>query len=161
MSTGEALSGYQIADEPRPGALAKLAVNPVFPLLGLMLGGVWIAWPWFLLNGIAVGSPTLRREISWLAGGLAALFLIAFAILAAAGADVITGVSLRYALLVLVVAKIAVAYAVYVLQARTIEIYEYYGGVLNNGLWGLIIVFLIGRNMDLAALPVLLVAVLM
>jgi hypothetical protein len=35
--------------------------------------------------------------------------------------------------LVIVVAKLAVVYALYNLQARTIEIYEYYGGTLNNG----------------------------
>lgn len=155
------MSGYQIADEPRPGTLARFAVNPVFPLLALMLGGVWIAWPWFLLNGIAVGSPTLRREIVWLAGGLMALIAITIAILASADAGLITGVGLRYAFLVLVVAKIATAYAVYVLQSRTIEIYQYYGGVLNNGFWGLLIVFLIGRNIDPASMPVLFVAVLM
>jgi len=47
MSTTD---GYRIADEPRPGALSQLAVNPLWPLLAVMLGGTWIAWPWFALN---------------------------------------------------------------------------------------------------------------
>ena len=49
---------YRIGDEPRPGALARVAVDPMWPLLAVMLGGVWLSWPWFVLNGVVVGSPT-------------------------------------------------------------------------------------------------------
>ena len=54
--------GYAIADEPEASRLAHLTVRPSMPLLALMLGGAWIAWPWFALNAYAMGSPTRRRE---------------------------------------------------------------------------------------------------
>jgi hypothetical protein len=64
-----------------------------------------------------------------------------------------------YAALVILVAKLAAAYAVHILQSRTIEIYEYYGGVLRNGLPLAVISLLIGDRL-LEPVPVLLRLVL-
>lgn len=141
------MATYQIADEPAPGNLARFAVNPVFPLLALMLGGVWLAWPWLAFNSIAVGSPTRRAELAWLVGGVLAFCVISVAILWSYAAGLISDTGVPYALLVLVVAKIAVGYAVYVLQSRTIEIYEYFGGVLKNGIWGVAAAFFVGDRL--------------
>jgi hypothetical protein len=141
------MATYQIADEPAPGNLARFAVNPVFPLLALMLGGVWLAFPWFAFNSIAVGSPTRRAELAWLVGGLLAFSAICVAIGASYEAGLISEAGLPYAFLVLVVAKIAVGYVVHVLQSRTIEIYEYFGGVLKNGVWGVAAAFFVGDRL--------------
>ena len=54
---------YHLADEPRPGGLAHLAVQPFWPLLAMMLAGSWLALPWFVVNALAVGSPTRGKEI--------------------------------------------------------------------------------------------------
>ena len=35
-------SGYRIADEPRPGAMEHLAVDPLWPFLAIMFGGAWL-----------------------------------------------------------------------------------------------------------------------
>lgn len=129
------MSAYQIADEPAPSSLARLVVNPVFPLLGVMLGGVWLAWPWFALNAIAVGSPTRRAELAWLGLGLVAIAALSLTIVTLFDAGVLPRAWLPYAILVVVVAKLAVVYVVYSLQSRTIEIYEHYGGVLRSGVW--------------------------
>ncbi|HEX8538086.1 MAG TPA: hypothetical protein VF664_11525, partial [Cystobacter sp.] len=53
---------YRIQDEPSPGALGHLVVNPVFPLLSFMMAGAWMGVPWFILNGFAMGSTTRRKE---------------------------------------------------------------------------------------------------
>ena len=141
------MTSYQIADEPAPGNLARFAVNPVFPLLALMLGGVWLAFPWFAFNSIAVGSPTRRAELAWLVGGLLAFVVICVAIIAAYESGLISENGLPYAILALVVAKIGVGYAVHVLQSRTIEIYEHFGGVLQNGVWGVAAAFFVGDRL--------------
>lgn len=153
------MSAYQIADEPAPSPLARFAVNPLFPLLAVMLGGVWAAWPWFAFNAIAVGSPTRRAELAWLAGGFAALLVLVFFIAAAVGAGWIDESMVPYTLVGITVAKLAIVYAVYVLQARTIELYEYYGGVLKNGLWVLLACLFVGDR-ALESLPPILRVVL-
>ncbi len=63
-------TAYHIPDEPRPAGLAHMTVNPFWPLLCVMFVGAGFSWAWFVLNGIAMGSPTRRREL-WIAiGGL-------------------------------------------------------------------------------------------
>lgn len=125
---------YRIEDEPRPGALQAIAVRPLWPLLGVMLGGTWLAWPWFVVNGIAVGSPTLWREISWVVGGLLGAAGLIVGIFTLAGAGVLPEAGLSYAVISLVVWKLLVSYRLYMLQARTFELYEYFGGTVKNGL---------------------------
>ncbi|WP_339478871.1 MULTISPECIES: hypothetical protein [unclassified Pseudomonas] len=125
--------GYRIEDEPRPGALAKWAVSPFWPLLGLMLGGAWLGLPWFVFNAIAVGSPTRLRE--WLLAGLCLVgsLIIGVVLLQLVDAGYIQSqAQIQYALLILVVWKLAIGYLLFMQQNATIEIYQYYGGVLNR-----------------------------
>jgi hypothetical protein len=132
---------YRLEDEPRPGALARLAVEPLWPLLGLMLGGAWLGLPWFALNGIAVGSPSKGRELLIAALGLFGSLLISLALLYIWRTGYVESKSgLQYALLVLVVWKLAIGYVLFSLQSATIELYQYYGGVLNR--FGLPVVLL-------------------
>lgn len=149
------MAGYQIADEPSPGALSRFAVDPVYPFLAAMIGGLWIAWPWFVFNSLAVGSPTFRKELVWLASGLVGLLVLATALVSLSRAGIITGVGLDYARLALTVAKLGVVYAVHSFQSRTIEIYQYFGGELRNGF--IVIVALIFLNFEWAfdGLPVI------
>lgn len=128
-------SAYRILDEPRPGALSHLAVRPFWPLLGLMLGGFWLALPWFVFNGIAVGSPTRGREILISLGGLAGAAALTFGIFALDGAGWIDSrLEVKLALLVVLVWKLGVAYALCMLQSRSFELYEHFGGRVRNGL---------------------------
>jgi hypothetical protein len=125
--------GYRIEDEPRPGALAKWAVSPFWPLLGMMLGGAWLGLPWFVFNSIAVGSPTRVRE--WCLAGVALVgsVFIGWALIQLAGSGYLASqAQVEYALLVLVVWKLTIGYLLYMQQNQTIEIYQYYGGELNR-----------------------------
>ena len=47
---------YTIPDEPRPSPWNHLVVRPNAPLLASMLCGAWLAWPWFVVNAIAMGA---------------------------------------------------------------------------------------------------------
>ena len=141
------MAAYRIADEPAPSTLAHVAVNPLFPFLAVMLGGTWIGFAWFAVNSFAVGSPTRVKEIAWLIGGLATAALVAVATYYAFGAGLIVARHIPYVALVLLVVKLAAAYAVHILQSRTIEVYEYYGGVLRNGVPIAIVAFIFGRRL--------------
>lgn len=125
---------YRIEDEPRPGKLQTIAVRPLWPLLGVMLGGTWLAWPWFVLNAVAVGSPTLWREILWVAGGFVGAAGLIVGLFGLVGAGILPEAGIPYAVIALVVWKLLVSYRVYMLQARTFELYEYFGGTVKNGL---------------------------
>ena len=125
---------YRIADEPRPGALGHMVVNPVWPLFAVMFGGVWCAWPWFVLNGFALGSPTRVREAIVAAGGLLGVAALLILIFLAHGAGIIPETKLKYAFVLVIVAKLAISYWLYELQARSFGLYEYFGGQVKNGL---------------------------
>ena len=148
------MAKYKIADEPSPSTLARFAVNPLFPFLAVMLGGAWLGFAWFALNSFAVGSPTRTKEIAWLLGGLGAAALLVVATSLALDAGWLQTRHVAYAALVILVAKLAAAYAVHILQSRTIEIFEYYGGVLRNGLPLAVVSFLLGPRL-LEPVPVL------
>jgi len=141
------MSGYQIADEPAPSTLARYAVNPLFPMLAWMFAGVWFAWPWFAFNSFAIGSPTRRAELAWLVAGLIVPTIVGLFLIV-----VLPREAAAYIELVIVVLKIVVLYAVYLLQSRTVEIYEYYGGKLVNGVWPLLAAVYLGDRL-LADLP--------
>src|SRR5688572_25304843 len=114
---------YSIADEPAPGRLAQYAVDPMWPLFGMMFGGAWFGWAWAVFNGYAVGSPTRVKE----------------SIVAAVGVGTLQGSGVRYALIAVAVWKVGVSYVLYFIQNRTFEIYEYYGGVVRNGVIGVVV----------------------
>jgi hypothetical protein len=124
---------YRIGDEPRPGALARVAVDPMWPLLAVMLGGVWLSWPWFVLNGVAVGSPTRRRELLWAVGGFLAEALLLLGGVVLVARFGLVGAAAAYALLPITVWKLAVSYVLYSLQVRTFHLYRYFGGTVGNG----------------------------
>ena len=132
------MKAYQIADEPAPSTFAKYAVNPLFPMLASMLAGVWFAWPWFAFNSFAVGSPTRRAELAWLAAGLFVPAGVGMALLMAREAGWLPQLSPPYVGVVVIVLKLVVVYAVFLLQSRTIEIYEYYGGTAQKAFYVLV-----------------------
>ncbi|HKY93146.1 MAG TPA: hypothetical protein VJM11_18995 [Nevskiaceae bacterium] len=150
-----AVARYRIEDEPRPGAMAQLAVNPLWPLLSVMLGGFLIGVTWFVINGIAVGSPTRNREIVAAVAGLAGALAIAVTLALAVGAGWLPGAAAQYALLPLLLWKLGTAYLLYEWQSRTIQIHEHYGGVLRNGLPLVIVAALVRKPLLLASPSVL------
>jgi len=131
---GAAGGGYHILDEPSPGALARLAVNPLWPLLAVMFGGAWISWSWFVVNAFAIGSPTRWREAALAAAGFAGTAGLILALVGLEVNGVLSGVAISYALVGLVVWKLAVSYWLYVLQGRTFSLFEYFHGATRNGL---------------------------
>ena len=141
---------YHIPDEPRPGGLAHVTVNPFWPMLCVMFVGAGMSWTWFVLNGIAMGSPTRKRELALAVGGLIGNLVLLIGVGETYDRLGIDGrVILPYLLLVVLVWKLGVSYVLYMLQAGSFGIYEYYGGNVQNGWIGLILAYL-AWNMLLA-----------
>jgi hypothetical protein len=135
-------TAYHIPDEPRPGGLAHVTVNPFWPMLCVMFVGAGLSWSWFVLNGIAMGSPTRKRELAIAIGGLVGNAVLLIGVFATHDRLGFPGeVTLPYLLLVVVVWKLGVSYVLYMLQAGSFGIYEYYGGTVQNGWIGLILAY--------------------
>ena len=146
---------YRIEDEPQPGGLAHLAVNPIWPFFAIMFGGTWLSWPWFIVNAIAVGSPTKKKEISIALGGFAISFLAVATLWNLADNRVISEGSIPYALLAILVWKLGVTYWLHTIQGRTFELFLYFGGTVRSGVPVLLFSFLLGSKL-LDNLPVFL-----
>lgn len=127
-------SRYQILDEPMPGPLAAYAVNPMWPLLAQMLGGTWLALPWYAFNGFALGSPTRVREAVLAGAGLLGGVAVSWGLIFLGDSFAVKAPEARYLLIVLVIFKLAVAYLLYIQQRRTFGLFEYYGGRVRNPL---------------------------
>ena len=124
---------YAIADEPIESSRRHLVVDPGGPLLAEMLCGSWLSLPWFAFNAIAMGSPTRRKEIALCVLTFAVTAVLGWTVLALREAGVIESRTvLRFAILGIVTWKLAMAYVIHTLQARTFHVYEYYGGPVRS-----------------------------
>lgn len=148
---------YRLPDEPLPSGLARYAVDPLWPLLTLMLGGNGFGLAWFVFNSLALGSPTRGREWACAAGSLIGSAALVYVLAVMGGNGWLQGSELRYAALSILALKLAFGYALYLMQARCFEIWEHNGGSAKNGLPVMLLVAVIGRGAaagGLDALPV-------
>ncbi|MCX9157357.1 hypothetical protein OPU71_14605 [Niveibacterium sp. 24ML] len=130
---------YAIADEPLPGAAARFIVNPIWPVLATMIVGGLPGLAWLALNGFALGSPTRVREAVLCAAGIALAFAVLWGTHLAHEAGWLSTQLARYVLLLALVSKLACAYRACFMQQRAIELYQYYGGRVANGLIPLLV----------------------
>jgi hypothetical protein len=130
-----ATASYRLPDEPRPGALGQIVVHPMWPLLAVMFGGVWLSWPWFIVNAWALGSPTRVRETLTVVAGLVGSCVLLAGLFLFAGMTDMPPDAIDYLLVVLVIWKLGVSYLLAELQGRSFAVYEWYGGVARNGLF--------------------------
>lgn len=137
---------YRLPDEPAPGKLQQLAVHPLWPLLGVMFGGSWLAFPWFAVNGFALGSATRVKElliaVSYFMGALLAVVFLGYC----TAQGWLPEVYIKYAFQVVVLWKLGLAYWLFFLQSTTLELYQYAGGIVRNGVFLLIAAALFMRE---------------
>ena len=125
---------YRLPDEPMPSGLAKYAVDPMWPLLAVMFAGQGLGYAWFIVNGIALGSPRRMREWSLIVLAMGGAVVLLIALSWARRQGLLPGVALQYAFLSIVALKLTCAYVLYLRQHATFEIWSHYGGVARNGL---------------------------
>jgi hypothetical protein len=140
-----AATAYRLPDEPLPSGLAKWAVDPLWPLLGVMFGGNGLGMAWFVFNGLALGSPTRGREWTVVAANLVGCLAVAIAASVLRGNGLLAKDEVAYVLLLAVTIKLVAAYALYMMQARCFELWEYFGGRARNGLAVVIVMGLAAR----------------
>lgn len=137
---------YRIQDEPRPGAMGHLVVNPVFPLLASMMTGVWLGLPWFVFNAFAMGSTTRRKELGLALAVVPGAWLLYLLIGNLLVAGVLSRGSGPYAGVSIIVWKLAMGYALFNLQQRSFALHQYYGGVVRNGALVLVASIVMGSS---------------
>ena len=143
---------YTIVDEPTPSRLSQLAVKPLWPLLGMMLGGAWVGLPWFAFNGFALGSPTRVREAVLAACGSlgsAALFLGVIAVKRGLlhGGLSYSQAEISYIYLMVTVWKLSMGYWIQNLQGRSASLHAHFGGQLRNGAFVVIAASVASRSL--------------
>ncbi len=127
-------AAYRILDEPSPSGLAHLIVHPMWPLLSIMLAGAWLAVPWFVLNSLALGSPTLRKELSVAVLGSLGVLALALGLGLLHRLLRLPQGAISYLFVLIVLWKLAVGYWLFDLQKRTFALHEYFGGAVRNGM---------------------------
>jgi hypothetical protein len=137
---------YRIQDEPRPGAMGRLVVNPVFPLLATMMGGAWLGLPWFVFNSFSMGSTTRRKELGLALAVVPGTLLLILLVGGLRASGVLTERSLPYAMVGVIVWKLAMGYALFNLQQRSFALHQYYGGVVRNGALVLVASIVMGSS---------------
>lgn len=117
----------------RVGAAKQPVVKPVWPLLAFMFGGVWLAWPWFLLNEYLMRSDDLQRQAKTVLVGLIGSIVLAFLVIALLEMQILELREARYGYLVLLTWKLGISYALHSRQSQSFELWSYFGGVGRNG----------------------------
>lgn len=143
---------YRIMDEPRPGPLAAWAVDPLWPFLALMMAGPWLGFPWFLFNGLAIGSARQKREVAWIAGGWLTLAALYAGLFVLAEALKLGRFELGYLRFGPIVWLMICGYALHFSQGRSAQLFAHFGGRLRQGWWVAILGGLVGREQVAAAL---------
>lgn len=142
---------YQIIDETRKSSFEKYSVNPVWPLLAVMLIGAWFGYLWFIINSIFLSSYYMKKEIAAIVAAI--LFSIGFILLLSHSYDqmLFPKIAIKYLLLLVVVIKLAAGYYLYLKQSHSFSLFEYFNDyeVRNGGLI-LLVGFVLLRNFDLA-----------
>lgn len=85
------MAEYRIIDEPRARFSTQLIVNPLAIFLVAMFlpivfmppyhGRVWIPFVWLVINGILLGSPSLKKEVILATCGILLWFCLPLAAL--------------------------------------------------------------------------------
>ena len=123
---------YRILDEPVARGLKLPALNPFWPLLGMMFGGAWLGVAMFVFNAFALRGPTFTREVGIAGAILLGAPLIVFLIGFALNQQWMSETAIKYALLLVVAWKLSLAYWIFFLQQQSHALYEYFEGSPSN-----------------------------
>lgn len=145
--------GYTLPDEPRPTGLARLVVDPMWPLFGFILGGPILAWPWFVLNAWAWRSPTRWRETVLAVAGPFVLGALLIGILVLHGGLALPDRALAYLLIGVSTLKVAVSILIYRSQISGFGVYVAYGGPVRQGMPAMLIGWIVLDYLVRPAVP--------
>ncbi|NNG00246.1 MAG: hypothetical protein HKM93_12750 [Desulfobacteraceae bacterium] len=142
------MSAYHLIDEPSPGRMARIIVNPLWPLLSYMLGSAVFSWLWYGLNSQALGSSERKKEFALILGGMVVLCAYTLVMHSFHGSREVSEATLSYIRLVFMLISLPISYLLYVLQIPGYEIYIQAGGAQKSGVVGLILAFIFGAHLQ-------------
>ena len=137
---------YRLPDEPRPTGLAHAAVDPMWPLLTLMLAGNGLGLLWFAINARALGSPTAIKEWMLVVVSLVGSTALSLGLIWGEQQALFSPGAMPYARLSIELLQLGIGYALFLSQSRCAELVQHYGGVLRNGLPAFLIVAIVARR---------------
>lgn len=127
---------YRIIDEPAPSALSRYIVSPFW----IVLASMFVYWPylprllwlWFLFNGVAMRSPTIRFEVAWVIAGVGLSLALGEAPRWAFDLGLLPVQTLRtfrpYWFTLEIVVVLAVSYRLYLYQVGPYHLFRYLHG---------------------------------
>ena len=124
---------YAIVDEPAPSKLQRFGVNPLWIFLGAIFGGSGVGVLWFALNSLAIGSATKTKEFAYVALCLLGTPLVYLLIGVLWERGVLTEGVRPYLHLVITVFQLVIVYQLHLVQSRSFQLFELFGGVAKNG----------------------------
>lgn len=127
------MAAYQIVDEPSRTRLSQLMSNPFWAVLATMLGGVWLGWPWFVLNSLAIGSMHRKKELATVLLGLLGSMALTLLGLWEVRQGRLDATLLPYATTFLIAWKLGISYLLQFWQAPSYELAVYFRGAARNG----------------------------
>lgn len=140
------MASYQIMDEPTASGLSRYAVNPLWVLLGSMLGGAWLAWLWFAFNAAAVGSATRVKEWALCVLGFAGSIALTWVLVETYRRGLIGPDSVPYAGTVLLVWKLGMGFWLQVVQTPSYELFAYFRSANRYGVFVALAAMLVGKR---------------
>lgn len=139
------VSDYRIIDEPRRRRFQLDPVNPRWIVAATVFCGPWLAWPWAVLNGHALGRPIFRREVPLVIGGFAGAVILGLGVIWLSITYIAPPWSRGYLLIAVAMWKVGVGLVLNVVQLEAFEIYRYCGGaVRRDRLLAIVVKLIIG-----------------
>lgn len=140
---------YTLPDEPRGAIRPELAVNPIWPLLTLMLIGPLPGFAWLGFNSLALGCRRAGLHLALAAG---AIVLVPLAVVALVPATLGEGSTLAFRLALIVVQGTALLLALWLMmdQADAEDWRRTHGPAIGNGaraFFPLLVFYLLLGNM--------------
>jgi hypothetical protein len=117
----------------RVGAAKQPVVAPTWPMLAFMFGGVWLSWPWFLLNEYLMRSDDLYRQAKLVLLGLVGSIGLALVVIGLLHLQILDVRQARYAALSLLTWKLGISYVLHSRQSQSFELWSYFGGEGRSG----------------------------
>lgn len=103
-------------------------------MFSVMFAGPWLAWPWFIVNAWALGSPKRGETlITAIAGVLCSYAAFLFVVL---GHDLtwVPADLVAYLWIVITALQLGICYTFYARQAQVHELFQHFGGTTRSGL---------------------------
>ncbi len=147
---------YRIIDEPRMSSISRVSANPMWPLLSVMIASPVFGWIWFIVNGLAIGSPTKLKEILIACGGIVFLgfFYINLGKIMSDDESIFIQY-VDYIRLISVIISLWISYYLYILQSLPFRLHEYFNGPTMNGVIALAIGLVLGNDFQVLILTMI------